>query len=42
MKWQWIGNLSLKQKLLMVVLPPLFACFLYGALFLIEKYEYRQ
>ncbi|MGL4750348.1 MAG: nitrate- and nitrite sensing domain-containing protein, partial [Shewanella sp.] len=42
MKWQWIGNLSLKQKLLMVVLPPLLACFLYGALFLIEKYEYRQ
>jgi len=42
MKWQWIGNLSLKQKLLMIVLPPLFACFLYGALFLVEKYEYRQ
>ncbi|MGI1944742.1 methyl-accepting chemotaxis protein [Shewanella glacialipiscicola] len=42
MKWQWIGNLSLKQKLLMVVLPPLLACFLYGALFLVQKYEYRQ
>ncbi|GIU06198.1 hypothetical protein TUM4641_16940 [Shewanella morhuae] len=42
MKWQWIGNLSLKQKLLMVVLPPLLACFLYGALFLAQKYEYRQ
>ncbi|ABM25037.1 MULTISPECIES: methyl-accepting chemotaxis protein [Shewanella] len=42
MKWQWIGNLSLKQKLLMVVLPPLIACFLYGALFLTEKFKYRQ
>lgn len=42
MKWQWIGNLSLKQKLLMVVLPPLLACFLCGTLYLIEKYEYRK
>ncbi|MGI2200146.1 methyl-accepting chemotaxis protein [Shewanella baltica] len=42
MKWQWIGNLSLKQKLLMVVLPPLLACFLCGSLYLIEKYEYKQ
>ncbi|MCS6240934.1 methyl-accepting chemotaxis protein [Shewanella baltica] len=42
MKWQWIGNLSLKQKLLMVVLPPLLACFLCGTLYLIEKYEYKQ
>ncbi|MDT3335765.1 nitrate- and nitrite sensing domain-containing protein [Shewanella sp. SP1S1-7] len=42
MKWQWIGNLSLKQKLLMVVLPPLLACFLCGTLYLIEKYGYKQ
>ncbi|MCH1930054.1 methyl-accepting chemotaxis protein [Shewanella sp. A25] len=42
MKRVWIGNLSLKQKLFMVVLPPLVTCFIYGTLFLIEKYQYRH
>ncbi len=39
---QGINNLTLKQKLLLVVVPPVLACILYGALFLADKYEYAN
>lgn len=39
---KWIGNFNLKQKLLMMVLPPLLASLTYGSLFLGEKFIYHE
>jgi methyl-accepting chemotaxis protein len=39
MKLQWIGNLKVFQKLVLVILPPLIALFLYGSLYTYDKYQ---
>ncbi|WP_445945410.1 methyl-accepting chemotaxis protein [Shewanella sp.] len=39
MKLQWIGNLKVFQKLVLVILPPLVALFLYGSLYTFDKYQ---
>ncbi|QSX39226.1 methyl-accepting chemotaxis protein [Shewanella cyperi] len=42
MNWQWIGNLSLKQKLLMVVMPSLLGYLIYGSLMLRDAWDDKQ
>jgi methyl-accepting chemotaxis protein len=39
MKSQWIGNLKVFQKLVLVVSPPLIALLLFGSLYAFDKYQ---
>jgi methyl-accepting chemotaxis protein len=36
---QWIGNLKIFEKLLIVIVPPLVAFFLYGSIYTYDKYD---
>ncbi len=42
MKWQWIENLKLKQKLFLVICPPLLGFLIFGSLSFIDKYQFKQ
>ncbi|MGS0680671.1 methyl-accepting chemotaxis protein [Shewanella sp. 125m-7] len=42
MKLTWIGNFSLKQKLFIVILPPLIASIVFGGLYAKTQYELKQ
>ncbi|GIU06234.1 methyl-accepting chemotaxis protein [Shewanella sp. c952] len=39
MKWNWLGNLSLKYKFFIVIAPSLFASIVFGALYAHEQYK---
>ncbi|WP_354623449.1 methyl-accepting chemotaxis protein [Psychromonas sp. MME2] len=39
---KWIGNISIIQKLGLVILPPLLASLVYGLILLNDKYQYRE
>ena len=42
MNWQWIGNLTIFQKLALLALPSLFISIIYGGMFVHNKYQTRQ
>ncbi|PKG73728.1 chemotaxis protein [Shewanella sp. GutCb] len=39
MKWNWIGNLTLKQKFVIVIAPSLLASILFGGLYANDQYK---
>lgn len=39
MKWNWLGNLSLKHKFFIVIAPSLFASIVFGGLYAYEQYK---
>ncbi|QQX82354.1 methyl-accepting chemotaxis protein [Shewanella sp. KX20019] len=39
MKWNWIGNLTLKQKFVIVIAPPLLASIIFGGLYAYDQYK---
>lgn len=42
MKLRWIGNLSIKNKLMLVILPPIIGCILFGTSVVYNQYQLGQ
>ncbi|GIU48047.1 methyl-accepting chemotaxis protein [Shewanella sairae] len=42
MKWTWIGNLTLKQKFVILIFPPLLAALIFGGLYAKDEYQLKK